>query len=68
MLEHNLKLFFRSIKKHQGIFFINLLGLSTGLACVLLIALWVIDELKFDKFHQNDKELYQGGGKKLSKE
>ena len=59
MLKLNLKLFFRSIKKHRGIFFINLIGLSTGLTCVLLIALWVIDELKFDKFHENDNELYQ---------
>lgn len=59
MLKHNLKIFFRNIKKHNGIFFINLIGLSTGLACVLLITLWVIDELKFDKFHENDKELYQ---------
>ncbi|HEX3384492.1 MAG TPA: ABC transporter permease, partial [Mucilaginibacter sp.] len=38
---------------------INLVGLSTGLACVLVIYLWVTDELSFDKYHANDKRLYQ---------
>nr|BFF38222.1 ABC transporter permease [Tenacibaculum mesophilum] len=36
-----------------------MIGLSTGLACVLLIALWVFHELRYDKFHENDQELYQ---------
>ena len=36
---------------------LNLIGLATGLACSLLIYLWVSDELSFDKFHP--KELYQ---------
>jgi putative ABC transport system permease protein len=38
---------------------INLIGLSTGLACALLIYLWVNDELHVDKFHANDGRLYQ---------
>ncbi|MEW7292233.1 ABC transporter permease [Aquimarina sp. 2304DJ70-9] len=59
MLKNNFKIFLRSIKKHKGIFLINLIGLSTGLACVLLITLWVFDELQFDKFHENDDRLYQ---------
>ncbi|RKN77982.1 ABC transporter permease [Ulvibacterium marinum] len=59
MLKHNLKLFFRNIKKYKSTFLINVIGLSTGLACVLLIALWVVDELQVDKFHKNDTELYQ---------
>ena len=45
--------------RHKGSFFINLAGLSTGLACTFLIYLWVTDELNFDKFHNNDKQLYQ---------
>ncbi len=50
---------FRNIIRHKGSFFINLIGLSTGLACTFLIYLWVTDELKFDKFHKNDSQLYQ---------
>ncbi|MEM9143124.1 MAG: ABC transporter permease, partial [Bacteroidota bacterium] len=59
MLKHNLKLFFRNIGKNKSTFLINIIGLSTGLACVLLIALWVKDELAMDKFHKNDDRLYQ---------
>jgi ABC-type antimicrobial peptide transport system permease subunit len=59
MLKHHLKLFFRNIKRNKSTFSINIIGLSTGLACVLLIALWVFDELGVDKFHANGARLYQ---------
>ena len=59
MLKHSLILFIRNIKKNKSSFFINIIGLSTGLACVLLIYLWVNDELKVDGFHQKDDHLYQ---------
>ncbi len=59
MFKQNIKLFFRNIKKYKGSFLINVLGLSTGLASTLLIYLWVYDELKVDKFHKNDGQLYQ---------
>lgn len=59
MLRHNLLLIYRSFKKYKSTFFINLTGLATGLACALLIFLWVRDELKMDKFHEKDTQLYQ---------
>ncbi len=59
MILHNIKLFFRNIKKNKSSFFINIIGLSTGIACVMLIALWVFDELSVDKFHENGARLYQ---------
>ena len=59
MLQHNLLITFRSFLRNRGSFWINLLGLSTGLTCALLIFLWVQDELSTDKFHQNDSQLYQ---------
>ena len=58
MLQHNLTLAYRSFKRYKSSFFINLIGLSAGLACTLLIYLWVNDELGFDKFHENDSRLY----------
>src|SRR5687768_6615208 len=58
MLRHNLLLFFRNFKRNKSSFIINLLGLSTGLACALLIYLWVNDELSVDKFHEHDSRLY----------
>ena len=59
MFRHNFKLAYRNSLRDKSTFLINLVGLSTGLACTLLIALWVMDELKVDKFHKNDAQLYQ---------
>ena len=49
----------RNLAKDRRFTLLNLLGLSTGLACTLLIYLWVTDELQMDKFHANDARLYQ---------
>ena len=59
MIRHNLLLLYRNFKRFRGTFFINLVGLSTGLTCALLIWLWVSDELGVDKFHENDSQLFQ---------
>src|SRR5687768_7431819 len=59
MIRHTLLVIFRSFKRFRSIFLINLIGLSTGLACAILIYLWVTDELSIDKFHQMDKQLFQ---------
>lgn len=49
----------RSFRRFKSSFIINLVGLSVGLACALLIGLWVNDELEFDRFHKNDSRLYE---------
>ncbi len=59
MFRHNLLISFRNFKRYKTSFFINLIGLSTGLACALLIYLWVNDELHVDKFHEKDSQLYE---------
>jgi putative ABC transport system permease protein len=59
MLRHNFLLLYRNFKRFRGTFFINLAGLSTGLACTLLIYLWVHDEWQVDKFHTKDNRLYK---------
>lgn len=59
MLRHTFIMLYRNFKRFRGTFLINLVGLSTGLACALLIYLWVLDELGMDKFHANDARLYQ---------
>lgn len=57
MFRHHLLLIYRNFKRYKGSFFINLIGLSTGISCALLIYLWVNDEMKMDRFHH--KRLYQ---------
>ncbi|UZR94582.1 ABC transporter permease [Chondrinema litorale] len=59
MLKHHILLALRSFKRFKSSLFINLTGLSTGLACTMLIFLWVNDELKVDRFHAQDDRLYQ---------
>ena len=59
MFKHSLLLTFRNFVKFKNSFFINLIGLSTGLACALMIYLWVNDELNFDRFHEKDSRLFQ---------
>ncbi len=59
MFKHILLLFFRNIQRQKGSFLINLVGLSTGLSCFILILLWVQDELKVDSFHQKGDRLYR---------
>lgn len=48
----------RFIKEPQSTI-LHLIGLGTGLACALLIWLWIHDELQTDRFHKNGDRLYQ---------
>jgi predicted permease len=59
MLKHNLLIIYRNFLRSKGYFLINLIGLATGLACTLLIYLWVRDEWRMDKFHEKDSRLFQ---------
>jgi len=59
MLANYFKTSWRSLLKDRRFTLINLAGLSAGLAGVLLIYLWVTDELSVDKFHKNGDRLYE---------
>jgi len=58
MLKNYLKTAFRNLWKNKAFSFINIMGLALGLACSLLIMLWVSDEYKVDAFHKNGSRLY----------
>ena len=59
MIRHLLKITLRNIAKTKLYAFINILGLSLGIACAVLIILFVKDELTFDNFHSNKENLYR---------
>ncbi len=59
MLTNYLKIAFRSLLKFKGYALINLFGLALGLTAGILIMIYVLDELSFDKFHVNAKRLYR---------
>jgi len=48
----------RNIKRHRGYSFINLAGLAMGMACCILILVWVRDEVGTNRFHEKTDSLY----------
>ena len=59
MLRNYLKIAFRNMKRHKGYSFINIAGLAIGMACCILILLYVADELSYDRFHKNKDRIYR---------
>src|ERR1700743_1142327 len=59
MLKNYFKTAIRSLLRNRVYSTINILGLSLGLACAMLIILYVKDELSFDRFHANTDRLYR---------
>jgi putative ABC transport system permease protein len=59
MFRNYLKIALRHITRYKGYSFINISGLAIGMACCILILLWVQDELSFDKFHKNADDIYR---------
>lgn len=60
MVKNYFKTAIRSLRK-QGIFAVtNVIGLATGIACFILISLFVRDEVTYDKFHKNTDRIYRG--------
>ncbi|HEY9045024.1 MAG TPA: ABC transporter permease [Ohtaekwangia sp.] len=59
MFKNYLKIALRNIQRNAVYSFINITGLSIGIACTILILLWVYDEVSYDRFHSNYKEIHQ---------
>ena len=59
MLKNNFKIAFRQINRQKFYSGINILGLALGIACCLLIALYIKDELSYDQQHPNVENLYR---------
>jgi hypothetical protein len=59
MIKNYFKIAWRNIFRNKAFSAINILGLTLGMACSLLIMLWVQDERSVDAFHVNGKQLYQ---------
>ncbi|GAB5523174.1 MAG: ABC transporter permease [Roseivirga sp.] len=59
MFRNHLKIIFRKLRKERLYSFVNILGLTIGLMTVLLIALYVKDELSFDRFHTDSEHTYR---------
>ena len=59
MFKNYLNITIRNIFKHKGYSFINVVGLAMGMTCCLFIMMWVMNEMSYDRFHENIGTLYR---------
>ena len=59
MFSNYFKVALRALKKQKGYAFINIFGLAAGLACFILIALFVQHEFSYDRFYENADRIYR---------
>ncbi|MGD1046413.1 MAG: ABC transporter permease [Bacteroidota bacterium] len=69
MFKNYFKIALRNLIRQKVFSSINIFGLAVGMACTILILLWVQDELSFDRFHKNAENIYlvlRGDSKEFS--
>src|SRR6266496_2348348 len=59
MIRNYLKIAFRNLTKYKFISFINLFGLTVGLTCCLLITIYILNELSYDRYNKNAENIYR---------
>jgi putative ABC transport system permease protein len=59
MLTNHLRIALRTLRRRRGTAVLNIVGLAIGLAVCFLIALWVTDELRYDRFHEKSDRIYR---------
>lgn len=59
MILNNLKVTFRLMQKHKSYSLINITGLAVGIACCLVVLLFVQEEMSYDRFHLNADRIYR---------
>ncbi len=59
MFKNYLKTAYRSLNKNRFYSLINVIGLAVGIASCMLMVLFVIDELSYDKFHEKSERIYR---------
>jgi len=59
MFKNYLKIALRNMRKNKVYTIINICGLAIGVACCLMVFLYVADELNFDKYHVDNSRIYR---------
>lgn len=59
MFKSYIKIAIRNMRRHKAFSVINIAGLAIGMACSMLIFLWVQDELSYDRFHEDVDDIYR---------
>jgi putative ABC transport system permease protein len=68
MIRNYIKIAFRNLLKHKSFSFINIIGVAIGLACFLLLTIYVKDELSYDRHNANADRIYRLSRTFLSKD
>ncbi len=59
MVKNYIKIALRNLIKRKGYTFINITGLAIGIACCLLISMYVLNELSYDRFNKKADRIYR---------
>jgi hypothetical protein len=59
MIKNYFRIAWRNLFRNKGFSITNILGLTIGITCTILILLWVQDELGYDRFQKNYDNIYQ---------
>ena len=59
MIHNYLKIAFRNIRRHKGYSFINIAGLAIGMACCILLVLYIHSELNIDRYHLKGDRIFR---------
>ena len=59
MIKNYFKIAWRNLLRYKFISFINLFGLTVGLTCCLLITTYILNELRYDRYNKNAKNIYR---------
>ncbi len=59
MLKYYFKIALRNLWLQKGFSAINIIGLAIGLACFIMIALYVTDELSYDRYNEKADRIYR---------
>ena len=68
MFKNYFTIAWRNLLRNKIYAFINIAGLSIGLACAMLILLYVKDEVSYDRFHANVDQIYRITTQKINKD
>ena len=66
MLKNYWKIALRNLWRRKGFSFINITGLTIGMASAALILLWIHNEISYDDFHPNKDRIYQAWNRTTS--
>ncbi len=61
MIKNYFKIAWRNLMKNKIFSFINIFGIAIGFTCCMVISLYLNNELSYDSYHKNSKQLYQLG-------